>query len=412
MSCRLRPTLGRGMEVYRSLGRGMAAGKPGRWATRAARTGAAGRAVVSGRARCMPAELALGAAGHQPGPIGPAPAVAGRGCWPRPAPGLGAASGAGRPPARTRAVGRQPAAGADICGCWARRRCRPVPRPDPIGRGHVRRRRASRASARPRRRGTTPARRGVARSSLRREPGPGSGRRLGAGGAVRRWLGARIGAGGRARGAVAAARRPGAVRRARAGRGPASVAGWRAGAGAGAPAGAPAAARRPAVRPGPGSQAGRQGGTSSAPVPAAAPRERDGRRPWPRVPLETPRALPAALHPMASAITGRARPPLFTTGPATRHALAAAGALGATTGTVVHLPSAPGAVRLGGAGPRADPHAQSGAAAAVLPRRGVLRCSTTTRDRRWRPGALQSASAGAGRQAADGLIGGRQAADG
>jgi hypothetical protein len=46
---------------------------------------------------------------------------------------------------------------------------------------------------------------------------------------------------------------------------------------------------------------------------------------------------------MASAITGRARPPLFTTGPNTRHALAAAGALGATTGTVVHLPAVPAA---------------------------------------------------------------------
>jgi Domain of unknown function (DUF4157) len=44
---------------------------------------------------------------------------------------------------------------------------------------------------------------------------------------------------------------------------------------------------------------------------------------------------------MASAITGRARPPLYTSGPATRHALAAAGALGATTGTVVHLPAPP-----------------------------------------------------------------------
>ena len=58
-------------------------------------------------------------------------------------------------------------------------------------------------------------------------------------------------------------------------------------------------------------------------------------------PLEAPRALPAAFHAMASAITGRARPPLFTTGPATRGALAAAGALGATTGTVVHLPAVP-----------------------------------------------------------------------
>ena len=58
-------------------------------------------------------------------------------------------------------------------------------------------------------------------------------------------------------------------------------------------------------------------------------------------PLETPRPLPVAFHAMATAITGRARPPLFTTGPHTRSALSAAGALGATTGTVVHLPSAP-----------------------------------------------------------------------
>jgi hypothetical protein len=58
-------------------------------------------------------------------------------------------------------------------------------------------------------------------------------------------------------------------------------------------------------------------------------------------PLESPRPLPVAFHAMATAITGRARPPLFTTGPSTRSALAAAGALGATTGTVVHLPAAP-----------------------------------------------------------------------
>jgi hypothetical protein len=58
-------------------------------------------------------------------------------------------------------------------------------------------------------------------------------------------------------------------------------------------------------------------------------------------PLESPRPLPVAFHAMATAITGRARPPLFTTGPNTRRALAAAGALGATTGTVVHLPAAP-----------------------------------------------------------------------
>jgi hypothetical protein len=48
---------------------------------------------------------------------------------------------------------------------------------------------------------------------------------------------------------------------------------------------------------------------------------------------------------MAAAVSGRSRAPLYTTGPATRHALAAAGALGATTGTTVHLPSAPVAGR-------------------------------------------------------------------
>src|SRR6185436_18878474 len=58
-------------------------------------------------------------------------------------------------------------------------------------------------------------------------------------------------------------------------------------------------------------------------------------------PLENPRPLPSAFHAMAREITGRAYTPRFTTGPATRQALAAAGALGATTGTVVHLPGAP-----------------------------------------------------------------------
>jgi hypothetical protein len=76
------------------------------------------------------------------------------------------------------------------------------------------------------------------------------------------------------------------------------------------------------------------------PVSAQTPRERwevaVGSRP-----LEAPRALPTAFHAMATALTGRARPPLFTAGPNTRHALAAAGALGATTGTVVHLPALP-----------------------------------------------------------------------
>ncbi|MET3424008.1 hypothetical protein BJ973_003220 [Actinoplanes tereljensis] len=84
----------------------------------------------------------------------------------------------------------------------------------------------------------------------------------------------------------------------------------------------------------------RMGGGDVADLVRKSPRER-----WEAAvaarPLEAPRALPGALHAMASALTGRARPPLFTTGPNTRHALAAAGALGATTGTVVHLPAAP-----------------------------------------------------------------------
>jgi hypothetical protein len=99
----------------------------------------------------------------------------------------------------------------------------------------------------------------------------------------------------------------------------------------------PAAAPRPRPRTRPGLN----GGHGAPPVPVAvSPRAR-----WEAAvaarPLESPRPLPTALHAMASAITGRSRPPLFTTGPATRHALAAAGALGATTGTVVHLPAAP-----------------------------------------------------------------------
>ncbi|MFI7601346.1 DUF4157 domain-containing protein [Actinoplanes sp. NPDC049681] len=93
-------------------------------------------------------------------------------------------------------------------------------------------------------------------------------------------------------------------------------------------------------RPGPGADRRRSIGDFAVPVPKRSPRER-----WEAAvaarPLEAPRPLPSAFHAMASAITGRSRPPLFTTGPATRHALGAAGALGATTGTVVHLPAPP-----------------------------------------------------------------------
>src|SRR5256714_9146511 len=60
-------------------------------------------------------------------------------------------------------------------------------------------------------------------------------------------------------------------------------------------------------------------------------------------PLEAPRPFPTALRPLVSAVTAAQRAS-YTTGPATRHALAAAGAHGATTGSVVHLPAAPGPV--------------------------------------------------------------------
>ncbi len=60
-----------------------------------------------------------------------------------------------------------------------------------------------------------------------------------------------------------------------------------------------------------------------------------------RSPLESPRAFPGRLLPMVQAITGGTTS-TYTTGPATRLALAAAGAHGATTRTTVHLPTEPG----------------------------------------------------------------------
>jgi hypothetical protein len=105
------------------------------------------------------------------------------------------------------------------------------------------------------------------------------------------------------------------------------------------PAGAVQLSPAAGHRAGPAAR-GAGGGQFPVPVPSMSPRQR-----WEAAvaarPLESPRPLPSALHAMATAITGRARPPQYTTGPATRHALAAAGALGATTGTVVHLPAAP-----------------------------------------------------------------------
>jgi hypothetical protein len=58
-------------------------------------------------------------------------------------------------------------------------------------------------------------------------------------------------------------------------------------------------------------------------------------------PLETPRPLPSAMTPLVRSIVGPRVEPSYTTGPATRFALAAAGAVGASSGSVLHLPGPP-----------------------------------------------------------------------
>jgi hypothetical protein len=60
-----------------------------------------------------------------------------------------------------------------------------------------------------------------------------------------------------------------------------------------------------------------------------------------RQPLETPRVFPAAFRPMVAGLAGSGSRVRYTTGPRTRAALAAAGALGATTGSTVHLSAPP-----------------------------------------------------------------------
>jgi hypothetical protein len=76
------------------------------------------------------------------------------------------------------------------------------------------------------------------------------------------------------------------------------------------------------------------------PVPGAADPETRWRAAVAARPLEAARPFPAALRPLVSAVTGAERAS-YTAGPATRQALTAAGAHGATTGSVVHLPAAP-----------------------------------------------------------------------
>lgn len=61
-----------------------------------------------------------------------------------------------------------------------------------------------------------------------------------------------------------------------------------------------------------------------------------------RFPLETPRPLGAEFSSLAAAITGRRSPVRWTSGMATRRALAAAGAQAATSGDVLHLADPPG----------------------------------------------------------------------
>ncbi|MEU0885665.1 DUF4157 domain-containing protein [Lentzea sp. NPDC005914] len=79
---------------------------------------------------------------------------------------------------------------------------------------------------------------------------------------------------------------------------------------------------------------------TSAPLSARTAEER-WRAAVAAVPLESPRPFPTALRPLVRRYAGDTERPSYTTGPRTRRALAEAGALGATTGTVVHLPELP-----------------------------------------------------------------------
>jgi hypothetical protein len=100
---------------------------------------------------------------------------------------------------------------------------------------------------------------------------------------------------------------------------------------AASPAVGPAALRRattPRMRP------------EAAPASAGTTPEARWRAAVATRPLERPQPFPASLRPLVAAVTGAERA-TYTTGPATREALAAAGAHGATSGSVVHLPTAP-----------------------------------------------------------------------
>jgi len=101
-------------------------------------------------------------------------------------------------------------------------------------------------------------------------------------------------------------------------------------------AGVPAVGAAPAAAPNPPASVRRA--AEPARPPSAEQRWRAAIR---ARPLEPARPFPASMAPLVQAVAGPTFKPSYTTGAATRQALAAAGAHGATTGSVIHLPHAP-----------------------------------------------------------------------
>ena len=94
-----------------------------------------------------------------------------------------------------------------------------------------------------------------------------------------------------------------------------------------------------------GSRAARSTDLVNEPSIPAMTSDSAWRRQVRRQPLESPQPLPTRWQPLARHLAGSAAV-RYTTGPATRAALTAARALGATTGTVLHLARQPEAVDL------------------------------------------------------------------
>jgi uncharacterized protein DUF4157 len=81
--------------------------------------------------------------------------------------------------------------------------------------------------------------------------------------------------------------------------------------------------------------------SQAKPLSLATPEQR-WRQAVAAVPLESPRPFPTSMRPLVAQLAGSADRVSYTAGPATRRALTEVGALGATTGTVVHLSQQPG----------------------------------------------------------------------